>query len=469
MKVSIICTNYNKEKWIAEAIDSFLSQTAEFDFEIIIVDDASTDSSRQIIKDYAKKYPQKIRAFFNQKNKGITKTWIAICQEAKGEYIARCDGDDYWLDDKKLQKQVDLLEANTSSKWSNSDFDIVDSNGVVTHTAAFENGVIGKTTSYESMLANRGFTMASTWLVETQLMLDVNKKIDPETLDDTFNIQLELFQATELTYLPEVTTVYRLNQGSDSHPSDYDKLQTRFYNLLETQLNYLHQYPEMDYIEFCDYLLKRNTDFELLINKLQYFSDSDKNQPNEFISIYLASENEEFSQENVVMYELKSEDTIELVLSPEISRIRVDLTESANIFTNVKLVDEKYKTDVYPQETNAFVVDDTYIFPSEDQQITYYIRKSDDEKKYIFHYKFSNIGIDSNEKNFLEQLCNKIITLSIENEIAFRNQIDLKREKQKCEDLQVKLFEATEKYNKVISSRRWTIPTKIINFIRRQK
>ena len=96
MKVSIICTNYNKEKWIAEAIDSFLSQTAEFDFEIIIVDDASTDSSRQIIKDYAKKYPQKIRAFFNQKNKGITKTWIAICQEAKGEYIARCDGDDVY-------------------------------------------------------------------------------------------------------------------------------------------------------------------------------------------------------------------------------------------------------------------------------------------------------------------------------------------------------------------------------------
>ena len=101
MKVSIICTNYNKGKWIYEAIESFKTRTT-FPYEILVADDASTDESVEIIKEYEKKFPTLITAFIT-KNVGITKTWKSIVKRASGEYIARCDGDDYWTDVHKLQ------------------------------------------------------------------------------------------------------------------------------------------------------------------------------------------------------------------------------------------------------------------------------------------------------------------------------------------------------------------------------
>ena len=129
MKVSIICTNYNKEAWIEEAIQSFLNQKCNFEYEIILVDDASSDHSPQIIERYAKLFPEKIKTVFHQENLGITKTWIEVCKLAQGDYIARCDGDDYWTDEYKLQKQVEILDKSETSSWSCSDFDIISESG----------------------------------------------------------------------------------------------------------------------------------------------------------------------------------------------------------------------------------------------------------------------------------------------------------------------------------------------------
>ena len=114
--VSIVCTNYNKGPWIVDAIESFLRQKTNFVYEIIIIDDKSTDNSPEIIKKYAEEHSDKIRAIFNRKNLGITKTWKKVCRQANGKYIARCDGDDYWIDNYKLQKQVDALRKNRKSK-----------------------------------------------------------------------------------------------------------------------------------------------------------------------------------------------------------------------------------------------------------------------------------------------------------------------------------------------------------------
>ncbi len=125
MKVSIICTNYNKGDWVREAMDSFLNQKTNFDFEIIIIDDASTDHSYEIIQEYQNKFPEKVRTFRNEVNLGIARTWKKVCQEAKGQYIARCDSDDFWTDPLKLQKQVDLLDASSDSLWSNTEFDSI--------------------------------------------------------------------------------------------------------------------------------------------------------------------------------------------------------------------------------------------------------------------------------------------------------------------------------------------------------
>ena len=225
--VSIVCTNYNKGTWIRDAIEGFLQQETNFPYEILIIDDSSSDNSPDIIKEFAENYPDKIRAFYNTKNLGITKTWIRACKEARGKYIARCDGDDYWSDNEKLKKQVSLLESDRSSLWCSTDFDIILPDGTKTHTKAFESGVMVRAISYENLLATKGFTMASTWVVATNLMLEVNDAIDTGAIDDTFNIQLELFYRTKLTYLPEATTVYRVGHESDSHPADTLKAKQR--------------------------------------------------------------------------------------------------------------------------------------------------------------------------------------------------------------------------------------------------
>ncbi|MCO4475572.1 glycosyltransferase [Streptococcus infantarius] len=270
MKVSIICTNYNKEAWIEEAIKGFLNQKCDFDYEIILVDDASSDHSPQIIERYANQYPDKIKAVFHQENLGITKTWLDICQLAQGDYIARCDGDDYWIDVYKLQKQVDILERSTASKWSCSDFNIISESGELRQKKAIENGIIRKISSFEEMLAFRGMTMSSTWLVDRNLMLEVNDAISPDAVDDTFSLQLELFTRTELTFLPEATTVYRLHEGSDSHPASVEKLSERFEKLQETQEEYLEKYySKIDFKVLTRYLFSENTEREKIIARHQ--------------------------------------------------------------------------------------------------------------------------------------------------------------------------------------------------------
>lgn len=262
--VSIVCTNYNKGDWIGEAIESFLAQKVDFDYEILLIDDASTDHSPDIIKTYAKNYPDTIRAFYNKKNLGITKTWIKICKEAKGKYIARCDGDDYWTNPLKLQKQVNALEENKKSKWCSTDYDIISPGGDIIHKSSYKNYIVKRPKNYAEMLATKGFTMASTWLVLTKLMQEVNAEIDPSAVDDTFNIQLDLFNKTELTYLPESMVVHRISEGTDSSPARLSDIKKRYNKLLKTQLEYINKYKNTDYKNIIEALLKHSMVLELL-------------------------------------------------------------------------------------------------------------------------------------------------------------------------------------------------------------
>jgi len=111
-KVSVVITTYNQEKYIAQTLESVLDQKTNFLFEILIGEDCSKDKTRQICENYAKKYPQKIKLIKNKKNLGLLKNFSNVFLKAKGEYIAILAGDDYWIDNHKIQKQVDFLETN---------------------------------------------------------------------------------------------------------------------------------------------------------------------------------------------------------------------------------------------------------------------------------------------------------------------------------------------------------------------
>jgi len=116
--LSIFCITYNHELYIEDAICIFLEQETDFDYEIVIHDDCSTDRTREIIKTYRAQYPDKIRVIYPEENQyslGRSKYYIRNKDLMRGKYIAICEGDDYWIDPHKLQKQVDYMEENPST------------------------------------------------------------------------------------------------------------------------------------------------------------------------------------------------------------------------------------------------------------------------------------------------------------------------------------------------------------------
>lgn len=110
--VSIVCITYNHEKYISQAIDSFLMQETDFPFEIIIGEDCSPDNTREILNKYIEKYPNIIKAILRDKNIGANLNFIDCIENSKGKYIAICEGDDYWIDKNKLNIQVNILAVH---------------------------------------------------------------------------------------------------------------------------------------------------------------------------------------------------------------------------------------------------------------------------------------------------------------------------------------------------------------------
>lgn len=115
IKVSISCLTYNHEKYIRKCLDGFVNQKTDFKFEVLIHDDASTDGTADIIKEYEQRYPNIIKPIYqteNQYSKGVKISEIYQFPRVKGKYFALCEGDDCWIDPNKLQKQHDFLENN---------------------------------------------------------------------------------------------------------------------------------------------------------------------------------------------------------------------------------------------------------------------------------------------------------------------------------------------------------------------
>lgn len=163
--VSISCITYNHEPYIAQTLDGFLMQKTDFPFEVLIHDDASTDRTADIIREYEAKFPKLIKPIYqkeNQYSKGFTSvsaTWNF--PRAKGKYIALCEGDDYWIDENKLQIQVDFLENNPEYGMCFHDAVVV--NELENEVDSFSYHVIEKDYSATELFEN--------WVVPTASML----------------------------------------------------------------------------------------------------------------------------------------------------------------------------------------------------------------------------------------------------------------------------------------------------------
>jgi len=131
MKVSACIIAYNHEQYIKDCLEGALKQNVNFDYEIIISEDCSTDRTREICVEYQKKYPDKIKLFLNEKNLGLIGNWVKALSLCQSEYVAICEGDDYWIDPAKLQKQIDFLDSHPDFALSGHNAQVVKNGQVI--------------------------------------------------------------------------------------------------------------------------------------------------------------------------------------------------------------------------------------------------------------------------------------------------------------------------------------------------
>lgn len=231
--VTVRCLAYNHEPYIRQCLEGFVMQKTNFRFEAIIHDDASTDGTAKIIKEYAEKYPDIIKPIFEEKNQyskhdgSLTRI---MNEHTHGKYIALCEGDDYWTDPLKLQKQVEILEHNHKIGLCYTKASIY-----VQKDNVFKNCHSKPYKGYKSILISNPI-MTLTTLFRKDLYFMYLHEIKPYSknwLMGDYPLWLYLAAKSEIYFLPEKTAVYRYLENSASHSSDLSKQEKFNQNIID--------------------------------------------------------------------------------------------------------------------------------------------------------------------------------------------------------------------------------------------
>lgn len=230
--VSVCCTTYNHEKFIGKTLDGFLMQETEFEYEILINEDCSTDKTAEILRDYEKRFPNRLDIIYQKENiyskrgKPLTKV---LFSKVRGKYVALCEGDDYWTDTQKLQKQVDFLEQNSQYSMCFHKSIIVDADGrILADDPTFIH------------LAEKDFNgveMLEKWSVPTASVMFRSEFIEP-VREKIINSKyyygdtpmfLTLLEYGKARCLPDSMSAYRIHAGGVSRKNT-EKSMLSLYN-----------------------------------------------------------------------------------------------------------------------------------------------------------------------------------------------------------------------------------------------
>lgn len=239
--VSVCCITYNQEKYVAQTIESILMQKINFPIEVIIHDDASTDKTGEIVKEYTQKYPELIIPIFQKenqyykKNKGTNLTRF-ILPLTSGKYLAICEGDDYWINPLKLQIQVDFLENHPEYNFSVGRVDVlVEKTGTIKRMKDGINPTKKDTYILKDYLKSP-FSQTSSFLFRN------SKESFPEWFSQLHAEDRSLVIVKtgngKIKYHPDLFSIYRIHENSISFTAKYN-IYERFIETLKSWKLYL--------------------------------------------------------------------------------------------------------------------------------------------------------------------------------------------------------------------------------------
>ncbi|MCR5670827.1 MAG: glycosyltransferase [Butyrivibrio sp.] len=282
IKVSVVVATYNQEKYIGHTLESIVTQKTDFAYEVIVGEDCSPDGTAEVVREYAGKYPDKVTAVIREKNLGMTGNMTDIISRAKGEYIAMIEGDDYWTDEKKLQKQVDFLDAHPDYAACFALCTIVDENENRHPEAEEISGFVKKGGEYtikdfENYLLP-GQTASSLYRRSDFVRLPkvlASSGLDLSRFIDRY-IVLIIFSFGKIYVFDESMSAYRriMTKGSGTWSSEND------YYSLNNLINYLDGLKEMELIARktgleLDFDERRIYEFKKLMDNKDEFSKED--------------------------------------------------------------------------------------------------------------------------------------------------------------------------------------------------
>lgn len=247
IKVAIKCLVYNHEPYLRECLEGFVMQQTDFPFVAIVHDDASTDHSADIIREYAAKYPDIIHPIYETENQyskkgSLTKIMNDAIEATGAPYIALCEGDDYWTDPHKLQKQVDFLDTHPEVGLCYTDYGKCANTNKPYILGAFTNGAAVPPKDYEEFLLENSYIAPMTWMYRR----DVWKNLDLDWVrtDGTLVWALEFYMKSKVAYLPDITAIYREHWGSASKPVNEKGFFRQYKGVLDTELEFVGRYRE---------------------------------------------------------------------------------------------------------------------------------------------------------------------------------------------------------------------------------
>lgn len=244
--VAVHCLVYNHEPYLRDCLNGFVMQKTDFRFVAIVHDDVSTDKSAEIIREYAERYPDIIKPIFETENQwskadgSLGRIMSAAIDATGAKYVAWCEGDDYWTDSHKLQKQVDFMEAHPETGLCYTDYNQQSDMGN-TVPSMFEQQKKYRPETYEQHLLKPGYLAPMTWLYRKDLLHHFNQAA--VFSDGTYAYMLEFMYNSQVAYLPLVTATYREHMGSVSTPVGAKNFFNYTLGVFKTQCFYAEKYP----------------------------------------------------------------------------------------------------------------------------------------------------------------------------------------------------------------------------------